>query len=67
LASEGGVPQGDYERTWNCGIGMVAVVAPDQGDLTLKALSARGMKAWVAGRVEKGATGSTLEGSYQNR
>ena len=46
------VPQNDMERTWNCGIGMSAVVDPSIGDLIIRSLAARGMKAWVAGVVE---------------
>ncbi len=52
MAKIGGVTQSDMERTWNCGIGMVAIVAPDSADLALASLAARGMKAWVAGTVE---------------
>ena len=70
MASLGGVPQEDMERTWNVGIGMVAVLDPTQADLALKSLAARGMKAWVAG-VVMGRNGtepcSALEGSYRAR
>lgn len=52
MAKMGGVPQPDMERTWNCGIGMVAILAPDSVALALASLAARGMKAWVAGVVE---------------
>jgi len=58
------------ERTWNAGIGMVAIVAADSADLALASLAARGMKAWVAGVISMG-TGSdprsTLEGTYRAR
>jgi phosphoribosylformylglycinamidine cyclo-ligase len=40
------------ERTWNCGIGMSAIVDPAVGDLVIRSLAARGMKAWIAGVVE---------------
>jgi phosphoribosylformylglycinamidine cyclo-ligase len=52
LASVASVPQEDMERTWNCGIGMSAVVDPAVADLVIRSLAARGMKAWVAGVVE---------------
>jgi phosphoribosylformylglycinamidine cyclo-ligase len=70
MAEVGKVPQADMERTWNCGIGMVAIVSAESGDLALKSLAARGMKAWVCGEIragEMGKSGSTLEGSYKPR
>ena len=70
MANLGGVPQADMERTWNCGIGMTAIVAPAEADRALRSLAARGMKAWVAGVVNErkdGEKGSSLEGTYQAR
>jgi phosphoribosylformylglycinamidine cyclo-ligase len=55
LADVAGVPQVDLERTWNVGIGMSAIVDPSVGDLIIRSLAARGMKAWIAGKVEKAA------------
>ncbi len=55
LADIAGVPQLDVERTWNVGIGMSAIVDPSVGDLIVRSLAARGMKAWIAGKVEKAA------------
>jgi phosphoribosylformylglycinamidine cyclo-ligase len=55
LADIAGVPQLDLERTWNAGIGMSAIVDPSVGDLIVRSLAARGMKAWIAGKVEKAA------------
>jgi phosphoribosylformylglycinamidine cyclo-ligase len=52
LSEVASVPQEDMERTWNCGIGMSAIVDPSVADLIIRSLSARGMKAWVAGAVE---------------
>ena len=70
MANEGAVPQDDYERTWNCGVGMVAIVDAASADLTINALAARGMQAWVAGSVSAttpGAARSALEGAYRKR
>ena len=63
------VPQADMERTWNCGIGMVAIVDPAIADLTIKSLAARGMKAWVAGSIhaQSGPGAAALEGNYLTR
>ncbi len=55
LADIAGVPQVDLERTWNVGIGMSAIVDPSVADLIVRSLAARGMKAWIAGKVEKAA------------
>jgi phosphoribosylformylglycinamidine cyclo-ligase len=69
LAKVAGTPHDDMERTWNCGIGMVAVVDPSIADLTISSLAARGMKAWVAGSVQahSGPGASALEGNYKKR
>jgi phosphoribosylformylglycinamidine cyclo-ligase len=69
LADVAGVPQADLERTWNVGIGMSAIVDPAVADLIIRSLDARGMKAWVAGKVEKasemGAPRSYLTSEYR--
>ena len=69
LADVAAVPQADMERTWNCGIGMSAVVDPSIGDLVIRSLAARGMSAWIAGVVEpsadKDATRSYLVSDYK--
>ena len=69
MAKQGQVSQSALERTWNAGVGMVAVVDPAVAELTLKSLAARGMKAWIAGEVRsnQGDPRSTLEGTYQAR
>lgn len=69
LADIAGVPQVDLERTWNVGIGMSAIVDPSVADLIVRSLAARGMKAWIAGKVEKaaemGAPRSYLASDYR--
>jgi phosphoribosylformylglycinamidine cyclo-ligase len=69
LSAAGDVYQNAFERTWNVGVGMVAIVAPEVADLTLRSLAARGMKAWIAGEVRsnEASARSTLEGTYQAR
>jgi phosphoribosylformylglycinamidine cyclo-ligase len=61
LAEVGGVPQADMERTWNCGIGMAAIVAPEAADLTIRSLAARGMKAWAAGQIQANLTANNAQ------
>ena len=69
MADIAGVPQHDMERTWNCGIGMVAIIDPSIADLSIKSLAARGMKAWVAGSIhaQSGPGAAALEGTYLTR
>ena len=69
MAKIAGVPQPDLERTWNAGIGMVAIVDPKIADLTIRSLAARGMKAWVAGSIhaQNGPGAAALEGNYRTR
>ncbi len=47
----GGVDQQELERTFNLGIGMIAVVPPEAGDRTIRRLTERGVSAWAAGTV----------------
>lgn len=44
LAEVGGLDQAELVRTFNCGIGMIAVVAPEDADRVAAALSATGEK-----------------------
>ena len=69
LARKGGVIQLDMERTWNCGIGMVAIVAREAADLALATLSTGGVEAWRCGKIERRIAdfGSALVGNYQER
>jgi phosphoribosylformylglycinamidine cyclo-ligase len=62
----GSVPQSDMERTWNCGVGMVAIIDQEANELALKTLAARGMKAWIAGEVirTESESRSVLQGNY---
>jgi phosphoribosylformylglycinamidine cyclo-ligase len=68
LLEEHGVPREESERAFNCGVGMVAVVAADAADRTVALLTERGVPAWVAGTVEDAAgrpAGARLEGTYR--
>ncbi len=52
LAGWGGLDLVDTEPTWNLGIGMLAVVAQDAASAVTHRLTAAGLPAWVAGRVD---------------
>ncbi|GAA2138643.1 phosphoribosylformylglycinamidine cyclo-ligase [Nocardioides koreensis] len=49
----GDVPQADLEATLNCGVGMVALTAPEDIDTALEVLAGHGVRAWVAGEVRR--------------
>jgi phosphoribosylformylglycinamidine cyclo-ligase len=47
-------------RTFNCGIGMIAIVPPDRADEAIRMLLARGETASLIGEVRKGAAGVVI-------
>ena len=49
----GNIGQADLERTFNMGIGMVAVVAADAATTALALLAERGVDAWQVGAVRR--------------
>ena len=51
LQMKGGVADAEMVRVFNCGIGMVVIVSPDQVDAAIKSLTAQGLKAWTVGEV----------------
>jgi len=51
IARHGGVIEAEMERTFNMGVGMVAVVAAVDADAAVQLLTERGVPAWVAGQV----------------
>ncbi|MGZ4446683.1 MAG: phosphoribosylformylglycinamidine cyclo-ligase [Nocardioides sp.] len=48
----GDVPQADLEATLNCGVGMVALLPPQDVDTAVAVLATHGIRAWVAGEVQ---------------
>ena len=47
----GDVPQPDLEQTLNCGVGMVALVAPEDADRVVATLAEHSVEAWACGEV----------------
>ena len=58
LQMKGGVADAEMVRVFNCGIGMVVIVSPDQADAAIKSLTAQGLKAWVVGEVVERPNGA---------
>ena len=52
LQRAGGIEDAEMRRIFNCGIGMVAVVAPEDVDTTLDILNAAGESAWQIGELQ---------------
>jgi phosphoribosylformylglycinamidine cyclo-ligase len=53
IAQRGRVERAEMERTFNMGVGMVTVVAPDDVDRALAMLTARHVPSWVLGEVTR--------------
>jgi phosphoribosylformylglycinamidine cyclo-ligase len=51
IAARGQVAPEEMERTFNLGVGMVAVVPPEAVDRSVAALERHGENAWVAGEI----------------
>jgi phosphoribosylformylglycinamidine cyclo-ligase len=49
--AEAGVAEPEMHRTFNCGIGMVAVVGADRAERVVDALGEQGERAWIVGEV----------------
>ncbi len=60
LGRVGGLSAAELARTFNCGIGMVAIVAPDQAGDAIDRLTAAGETVHRIGRVVPAATGLPL-------
>ena len=61
----GDVPLEDLEKTLNCGVGMVALLAPDDADEAVRVLAEHDVRAWAAGEVTAAAGGEVaLVGAY---
>lgn len=54
LQEKGGIGEPEMRRTFNCGLGMVVCVAPEDLDQALALLRAAGEDAWVLGEIEAG-------------
>jgi len=54
IAEGGGVADGEMDRVFNMGVGMIAVTPPEEADEVVRALLAAGEEAWRLGEVETG-------------
>jgi phosphoribosylformylglycinamidine cyclo-ligase len=61
LASTGKIVPAEMYRTFNCGIGMIVVVAPADVDAALAQLQSSGETASIIGSVGRGSRGVVIE------
>ncbi|MDP8995349.1 MAG: AIR synthase-related protein, partial [Pseudomonadota bacterium] len=63
LQAQGNIEPGEMARTFNCGIGMAVIIAPDGAKEVSEALEKSGETVFTIGRVEEGPRGCTVSGS----
>jgi phosphoribosylformylglycinamidine cyclo-ligase len=62
LKDGGSVAPEEMARTFNCGIGMVAIVAPADAEAVIARIAESGESSQVIGTVEAGSLGCTVSG-----
>lgn len=63
LQAQGNIEPGEMARTFNCGIGMVLAVQPDEAGNVIAALEAEGEQVARIGEVVEGQRGCSVRGS----
>lgn len=63
LQSEGNIETQEMAKTFNCGMGMVLAVSPQNVDAVMKALTDSGEKTTIIGEIITGDKGCTVKGS----
>jgi phosphoribosylformylglycinamidine cyclo-ligase len=66
VARTGSVPQEQMELSFNLGVGMIAIVAPDRSQDALAVLAARKVPAWVLGSVAESVVGSGAGSTFNS-
>lgn len=64
IQAKGRVETAELEATFNMGVGMLAVVAPQDTDRTLAFLSSRDIPAWQVGEIIEGTGRVRMVGSH---
>jgi phosphoribosylformylglycinamidine cyclo-ligase len=57
MQQEGNVAEKEMHRTFNCGIGMIVIVAAGDAEAAMNSLSASGEQVWRIGQIEARADG----------
>jgi len=66
LQAGGAIEPGELARTFNCGIGMIAIVRDDDAAEVIQRLEQAGETVHRIGRIEPGQAGCTVRGSAGN-
>ena len=64
LARTGRIEEAEMHRTFNCGIGMIAIVASERADEALQLLARQGETAVLLGEVRRGNRGAVIESDH---
>lgn len=62
LQAGGRIRPEEMARTFNCGVGMAVIVAPEEAQGVVRSLEGRGETAFEIGRIEAGQKGCTVHG-----
>jgi phosphoribosylformylglycinamidine cyclo-ligase len=65
LQAQGNIEPEEMARTFNCGVGMVLAVAPDQAEAVGSDLAAAGETVFRVGEIVAGERGCTVSGSAE--
>ena len=65
LQAQGNIEPEEFARTFNCGIGMAIVVAPDDAKEVADLLAAAGESVFAIGRIAAGEKGCTIAASAE--
>ena len=65
LQAQGAIEPGEMARTFNCGVGMVLAVAPEEAESLIADLTTAGETVFTVGRIEAGERGCTVSGSAE--
>jgi phosphoribosylformylglycinamidine cyclo-ligase len=66
LQAQGNIEPEEMARTFNCGIGMIAIVSPDDTDAVTIGLREAGETVFTIGRIAEGPRGCTVSGSAES-
>ncbi len=64
LAQSGRIAEAEMYRTFNCGIGMIVIVAPERSAEAVALLERQGERALLLGEVRRGERAVVIEGNH---